>query len=243
MSDSTFPSQRSSSFVPGDMREGIMARGLFDDVAIYYDRINSLFSLGTGRWYRRRMLRRAGLQPGQTVLDVAIGTGLIAREEVAIIGAEHVIGVDVSWGMLQQCQRALPISLVQGDVMSLPFGDESIDFLSLGYALRLMEDLTQTFAACRRVLKPGGRILVLEIGRAESRLLHKLLHIYLGRVVPFLSGQAAYRASRGLMNYYWDTLESCVFRHDVIAAMERAGFHNIRCEVSCGVFHAYMGCV
>ncbi|MXV36881.1 class I SAM-dependent methyltransferase [Saccharibacter sp. EH611] len=216
-------------------------RGLFDETAAHYDRINSIFSFGTGRWYRRRMLKRAGLRPGQKMLDVAVGTGLVAREAVAITGAENVIGLDMSPGMLQQCRRLLPIQLVQGDAMALPFADKSMDFLSMGYALRHVADLHKTFSSYHRVLKPGGKVLILEISRAESRLMQKLLFLYLGQVVPFLSGMAASRASRRLMDYYWDTIDHCVPYQDIMTAMKDAGFHDVRCEVSCGIFRAYMG--
>ncbi|MCT6855673.1 MAG: class I SAM-dependent methyltransferase [Bombella apis] len=215
--------------------------GLFDETASHYDRINALFSLGTGGRYRRQMLHKAGLRAGQNVLDVAVGTGLVAREAMAIVGAEKVTGLDMSFGMLQQCRHSLPISLVQGNAMSLPFADGSIDFLSMGYALRHVADLQQTFASYHRVLKPGGRVLILEISRAEHIIVQKLLQFYLGRVVPFLSGVAASRASRRLMDYYWDTIDHCVSYQEIMAAMEAAGFQDVRCDVALGIFRAYMG--
>src|ERR1700761_5189492 len=81
-------------------RDHAFVRGLFNDTAPYYDTVNRLFSLGSGGWYRRRCLLRAGLRPGQTVLDVAIGTGLIAEEALRIVGTEGaVVGLDLSDAM------------------------------------------------------------------------------------------------------------------------------------------------
>ena len=221
-------------------RDGFV-RSLFNGSAESYDRINSAFSLGSGAWYRRRALLRAGLRPGATLLDVAVGTGLVAREAVRITGrAQDVVGLDLSEGMLAQARQALAIPLVQARAEALPLGDASFDFVTMGYALRHVPDLVATFAEYRRVLRPGGRLLILEIGRPQGRLSHAALRLYLGRIVP---GVCRWLGSGGqavtMMRYYWDTIEACVPPEVIRRSMTQAGFASAACETQFGVFHTY----
>lgn len=231
--------------LPAYYRDGgervAFVRSIFDRTAQYYDRINSIFSLGSGKWYRRRMLRTAGLRPGQKVLDVATGTGLVAQEAAAITSPTNIIGLDMSPGMLLECRRKLPIQVVLADAQNLPIADCSMDMLSMGYALRHVRDLNATFTEYLRVLKPGGHVLILEIGRARSPLVQGFLHLYLGRIVPFLSGVTASQESRTLMAYYWDTIEHCIPPDQILDNLKRAGFSSVRKQTSFGVFHAYIG--
>ncbi|AOX19090.1 ubiquinone/menaquinone biosynthesis methyltransferase [Kozakia baliensis] len=215
-------------------------RSIFDRTARHYDRINNVFSFGSGRWYRGQMLKQAGLKSGDQVLDVATGTGLVAREAARIAGMRNVIGLDMSTGMLAECRRHLPIGLVQADAQHLPLADGSVDFISMGYALRHVTDLRATFTSFRRVLKPGGRLLILEISRAENRFAQVALRFYLGRIVPAFSGVAASTDSRTLMRYYWDTIAACVSPEEIMENMRETGLKNVRCETMFGIFRAYM---
>ncbi len=114
-------------------RRTAFVRELFNKTAPQYDRINQLFLFNSGAWYRGRALRRAGLGPGMRVLDLATGTGLVAREAAAITGgAANVIGLDMSEGMLAEARRRLDNPLVQGGMEHLPLADESVDFISMG---------------------------------------------------------------------------------------------------------------
>ncbi len=214
---------------------------LFDRTAPHYDGINRVFSLGTGGRYRRDALRRAGLRPGAQVLDVAVGTGLVAREAVRIAGpAGGVTGLDVSLGMLAQTRRSLGISCVQARAEALPVADGSVDFVSMGYALRHVPDLVAAFREFHRVLRPGGTVLVLEIGRPAGRAAYALARMYLGRIVPALCRLAAPRGATGtLMSYYWDTIDNCVPAQRIEAALVQAGFAETGCETVLGVFRAF----
>ncbi len=215
-------------------------RRMFDASAPDYDRVDRLLALGSGSWYRRQALLRAGLVPGMRMLDVAVGTGLVAREAVGVVGGEGcVIGVDPSAGMIAQSE-ARGLTLARGRAEALPFAAQSFDFLCLGYALRHVADLGAVFAEFRRVLKPGGRLLVLEITRPAGRLAAAALKAYLRGVVPALARVvAASRDTPALYRYYWDTIEACVPPARIVASLAAAGFARVAHGVQLGVFSEY----
>jgi demethylmenaquinone methyltransferase/2-methoxy-6-polyprenyl-1,4-benzoquinol methylase len=218
-------------------------RRLFDESAVSYDHIESRMAFGTGRWYRRQALERAGLTAGQRVLDVATGTGLVAREAVAITGDPRlVVGLDPSPGMLGEARRQLDISGVLAAGESLPWRDGSYDFLSMGYALRHLADLTVTFREFARVLRPGGTVLVLEWSKPSGRLHLAFLRFYLKWIVPvFTRLTTRNRDAAVLMRYFWETIDACVPPADILTALERAGFADVKRTLVLGMFSEYTG--
>jgi demethylmenaquinone methyltransferase/2-methoxy-6-polyprenyl-1,4-benzoquinol methylase len=215
-------------------------RRIFDDTAGDYDRIEKVLALGSGPWYRGRALRRAHLQAGAEVLDVGIGTGLVAREALKIIGpGGRLVGVDPSPGMMGQVQ--LPgVELLSGRAEALPRPDASCDFISMGYALRHLADLSAAFAEFHRVLRPGGRLLMLEITRPQRPWALFALKTYMRAVVPAVASVVARQHKTSeLWRYYWDTIEACVPPDAVLAALRAAGFRRVRRYVELGVFSEY----
>jgi demethylmenaquinone methyltransferase/2-methoxy-6-polyprenyl-1,4-benzoquinol methylase len=218
-------------------------RRLFNDTAPYYDTVNRIFSLGSGGWYRRRCLRRAGLQPGDTVLDVAIGTGLIAESALQIVGANGaVIGLDLSEAMLAEARCKLGIPLIQGTAEMLPLADESVDFVVMGYAIRHIADLQVCFDEFHRVLKQGGTILLLEVSSPRRAVYQTTLAQYLGRGVPRLSQWITRQPKvRSLMNYHWETMENCIAPAVILDTMAKSGFVQLVCEGWFDLFRSYAG--
>ena len=214
---------------------------LFDRTAPHYDRIADLLSLGWGGWYRRRALRRAGLHQGMRLLDVATGTGAVAGEAVQVVGADAVVGIDLSHGMLTEARRRLAIPLVRGRMEILPFADASFDVISMGYALRHVSDLGVAFAEFRRVLRPGGRVVILELAKPSTPRRAAIVRFYLGHIVPRLSRWTSGMAeTETLMRYYWDTIEQCVPMADILCALAAAGFVQSHCDREFDVFRAYI---
>ena len=215
-------------------------RRIFDDTAPDYDRIERVLAFGSGRWYRRSALHRAGLAAGAQVLDVGIGTGLVAREALTLIGPQgRLVGVDPSPGMMGQV--ALPgIELIRGRAEALPQADASSDFVSLGYALRHIADVSAAFAEFHRVLRPGGRLLLLEIIKPGGRIGTAVLKTYMRTVVPMIAAIVArQRDTAELWRYYWDTIESCIPPESVLAALRAAGFEHVQRHVELGIFSEY----
>jgi demethylmenaquinone methyltransferase/2-methoxy-6-polyprenyl-1,4-benzoquinol methylase len=211
---------------------------LFDGAAGYYEQLCGIGSLGSGAWYRGGVLRRAGLRRGMKVLDVATGTGLVARAAASVVrDPRAVLGLDPSGGMLRQAQRTFSGPLVQGRIEELPARDATFDFVTVGYALRHAADLDVAFRECLRVLAPGGRLVVLEISRPRSRAMQAAARFYLTRVLPFIMRTAH---ARLLMEYYWATIDTCVPAGTIVDLLRRAGFIDVRHIVRGGVQNEYL---
>ena len=212
---------------------------LFDDTAKHYDAINSVMSLGNGEKYRKEALERAGLSKGQFVLDIGCGTGVLARHEMDIVESEgFVIGVDPSPGMLKEAVGRGVNRVALGRGESLPLLDNSVDFVSMGYALRHVADLTATFNEYYRALKPGGTLLLLEMAIPESRIRFLMLKAYMCYYVPFMARirSGGYKESQVLMQYYWDTMVNFVPYQSILDSLEESGFKHVRRNVVHGIF-------
>lgn len=218
-------------------------RQIFDDTAHTYDHVERIMAFGSGRWYRRQALKRAGLAHGMRVLDVAVGTGLVAREEIGFVGDKSLVtGLDPSIGMMRRAVDQLGIKAVLGVGEAIPLDSEQFDFLSMGYALRHLGDLRAAFGEFYRVLKPGGRVCVLEISRPAGKLHRGLLKAYMKGVVPLITRLTTRQAdSQKLWEYYWETIEQCVPGDKVIDALATAGFTDVKRHAELGMFSEFTG--
>jgi demethylmenaquinone methyltransferase / 2-methoxy-6-polyprenyl-1,4-benzoquinol methylase len=223
-------------------RQGFVT-SLFDGAAAHYDWICRVMSLGSGQAYRRLALKRAGLAPGMRLLDVATGTGLVAGAALNILrepGA--VIGLDPSRGMLREARKRTPVHLVQGRAEDLPFASDHFDVLSVGYALRHVADLRVAFDECLRVLKPGGRLVILEISRPSSAVGWWLLRVYLRRVLPLFARMRTRSPHVALLTrYYWDTIAECVSPQTILDVLRGTGFVDVERCVTGGLLSDYTG--
>jgi demethylmenaquinone methyltransferase/2-methoxy-6-polyprenyl-1,4-benzoquinol methylase len=169
-------------------------RSMFDAIAPRYDLVNRVMTLRMDVGWRRTAIEALALPAGSSILDLACGTGDLCRE-VARSGL-HPIGVDLSFGMLAAARTDAP--LLQGDVLRLPVPDASVDGVTCGFALRNFESLPPFFAELARVVRPGGRIALLDASQPENRFLRWGHGIYFGKVVPRIgallgSNAAGYR--------------------------------------------------
>ena len=214
---------------------------MFDVSAPHYDWITGAMSFGTGRWYRGDALRRYGVTAGTRLLDVGSGTGVIAKLAQDIVGPTGtVVAVDPSEGMLAEARKAGVRDTRVGRGEQLPVGSGEFDILTMGYALRHVEDLLVTFREYKRALRPGGKVLLLEITRPENRFQYGLVKVYLKYIVPAVTRVARRSAeAQKLMRYYWDTIEACVPPADILAALEGAGFTRVKRHVLNGMFSEY----
>jgi demethylmenaquinone methyltransferase / 2-methoxy-6-polyprenyl-1,4-benzoquinol methylase len=210
-----------------DARQGFL-NDLFNRTAYQYRNIDKATGFGYGIWYRRKALLEAGLKSGMHVLDVACGPALVAQCARDIVGPSGlVIGLDPSIGMLREARKGPCEKLVRGLGERLPFADASFDFVSMGYALRHVSDLTTAFAEYGRVLKPGGIVLLLDICRPRSVFLLSLSRFYIKTVLGLtFAASTGNRDMKTLMEYWWDTTESCVPPGMILGALNEAGFSD-----------------
>jgi demethylmenaquinone methyltransferase/2-methoxy-6-polyprenyl-1,4-benzoquinol methylase len=215
---------------------------LFDGVAGHYNHIGQMLDLGSGPWYRRWTLRRAGLRPGMRLLDVATGTGLVAQGGVRILGEPgRVIGVDPSRGMLREARKVLSGPLVQGIGEELPFRDGVFDMLSMGFALRHVADLEVAFREYWRVLKPGGRVLLIEVSRPRSAVSRWLMRTHFQSVLPLMARiRTRSEPAQLLMKFYWDTIDQCVPPEAILETLRGRGFVDVRRRGLFGFLYEYL---
>jgi len=216
---------------------------LFDAGAKHYDAVVDWGFLRSGSFYRRWAQQRHGLRPGMRLLDVACGTGLMATAAARILGgAEAITCVDPSEGMLQVARGKLNATFVHGHAEALPFPDASFDFLTLGYALRHVMDLETAFREFRRVLRPGGKLLILEVTKPSAPLPAALFRFYFGTLYPALAGLfTRSRDAKNMMQYYWETMDACVLPATVVTALTSSGFVDARRDMQLRIFSEYHG--
>ncbi|MGQ0679317.1 MAG: ubiquinone/menaquinone biosynthesis methyltransferase [Actinomycetota bacterium] len=157
---------------------------MFDAIAPRYDLVNRVMTFGMDSGWRRLTVTRLALQEGSLVLDVACGTGDLCRELRK--SRLRAVGFDMSAGMLRAARTTAP--LVLADALHLPVGTGSADGITCGFALRNVESLPDLFAEFARVLRPGGRVGLLEVAEPNSALLKMGHRVYFHKVVPVIGG-------------------------------------------------------
>ena len=169
-------------------------REVFDSVASRYDLMNDLMSGGMHRLWKRFTIELSGVRPGQTVLDIAGGTGDLAAKFSQRVGPDgHVILADINAAMLSVGRDRLidkgalnNISVSQADAQFLPYADNSIDCITIAFGLRNVTDKALALRSMYRILKPGGRLLVLEFSKPTSPLLSQAYDAYSFSALPFM---------------------------------------------------------
>ncbi len=214
---------------------------LFDEAAEHYDPIVGLGFWGTGNMYRKDAQRRNGLKPGMQLLDVACGTGLMAVAAKEVLGGDETITcVEPSDGMMAVAKKKLNARFIKSGAENMPVDSDAYDFLTVGYALRHFADLEATFREFHRVLKPGGKVLILEATRPAGKFGSWLFKLYFGRIYPFFTRLLTRsRKAEEMMAYFWETMDTCVRPESVQEAFKKAGFTEVKRLPVLGWFSEY----
>lgn len=157
---------------------------MFDAIAPRYDLVNRVMTFGLDTGWRKRTVASLGLTPGALILDVACGTGDLCRELRK--SKYRAVGFDMSAGMLSRTVTTAP--LVLADALTMPVPDGCADGATCGFALRNVTSLNDLFAEFARVIRPGGRVALLEVAEPSSRVLKTGHRVYFQRVVPLIGG-------------------------------------------------------
>jgi demethylmenaquinone methyltransferase/2-methoxy-6-polyprenyl-1,4-benzoquinol methylase len=212
-------------------------KGVFDSVAGRYDLMNDLMSGGLHRLWKRFTIGQAAIRRGQAVLDLAGGTGDLARKFASQVGSSgHVVLADINASMLQQGRSRLidagvagNLSIVQVDAESLPFASSSFDCITVAFGLRNVTGKEKALASMLRVLKPGGKLLILEFSK-PSAAIKPAYDLYSFKILPFLGklvadDEASYQYLAESIRMHPDQGALTDMLRD--AGFERCRYHNL----------------
>ncbi len=202
---------------------------MFAAIAERYDLMNRLMTAGRDRAWRRYVVQMARLPSGGRLLDVATGTGDIGYEALRQVPDARVVGLDFTREMMLVGRRKGPpgaIAFVEGDALRIPFPDDTFDVVTSGFGMRNVADLSAAFAEQRRVARPGGRVICLEITPPRRGLWGLLYRLYFFHFVPLLGGLISGRRDA----YTYLPLSTVRFPppEALKAIMEEAGLRHVR---------------
>lgn len=222
-------------------------RDMFDAIAPRYDFLNRLLSLGIDRRWRSFAVGQLQIPAGGKVLDVATGTGDVALE-IASRTPESVliVGEDFTQGMLAIGKKKIEASPFRGRIFlvnapceAMPHPDRTFDGVTIAFGIRNVVDRVQGLREMQRVLKPGGRAVILEFSNPQSRLFKALYHCYFRRVLPFLGGLFSRRSA---YQYLPDSVLEFPDQKTFKALMQEAGFSDLRhFDLTFGIATVYVG--
>jgi demethylmenaquinone methyltransferase/2-methoxy-6-polyprenyl-1,4-benzoquinol methylase len=202
-------------------------QGIFTRIAFRYDLMNRLMSAGQDRAWRRMAVRLAALPPGGRLLDLGCGTGDMAIEALRQYPGRHVLALDFTLAMLLTGRKRAkgPQDWTAGDALRLPLPDKVFDAVVSAFLLRNVADIQQSLKEMYRVLKTGGRVVILDATRPGHSFFTPLVRVYLHIIIPLMgrviTGQAdAY-------TYLPDSMEKFVRAEELVVRMASAGFHEV----------------
>ncbi len=234
----TIPSKNKASYVAG----------VFDSVAKKYDIMNDIMSGGVHRIWKHITVEISRVKPGQRVLDVAGGTGDLAAKFAKRVGPSgHVVLSDINQSMLDVGRDRLidkglvkNISYVLADAQTLPFQDDSFDIVSIGFGLRNVTDKDRALISMRRVLRPGGKLLILEFSKPYSDIISKLYDEYSFKIIPKLG--KLFANDEGSYKYLAESIRVHPDQETLKQMVQKAGLLNVEyINMSGGIAAVHMG--
>ena len=193
---------------------------MFDRIAPRYDLVNRVMTFGMDVGWRRETVRSLRLPPSSFVLDVACGTGDLCCELDR--RGHRPVGLDMSWGMLAAARPCAPY--IQGDALALPLRDAACDGVTCGFALRNVDDIQALLREIARVIRPGGRIAILEVSEPKHGIARGMHRVYFRRVVPLVGGLLS---DRGAYSYLPRSTEYLPPAEALLELVAAAGFREV----------------
>jgi demethylmenaquinone methyltransferase/2-methoxy-6-polyprenyl-1,4-benzoquinol methylase len=201
----------------------------FNSIAKNYDLMNTLITLGLDKSWRRFVVRRSGLQAGGKGLDICCGTGMLTMELARAAGAAgRVTGLDFSEKMLDVARQNIRefefkdnIQLIQGDAMNLPFESDLFDCATVGWGLRNVPDILQTVQEMARVIKPGGKVVSLDMAQPTIPVFRELYWLFFNKVIP--AAGKLFSGNRKAYDYFHDSAKAFVHQKELAGIFAQAG--------------------
>jgi demethylmenaquinone methyltransferase / 2-methoxy-6-polyprenyl-1,4-benzoquinol methylase len=213
-------------------------RHMFDGIAGSYDKLNDLMTAGLHHRWREMGVLLSGVGPGSAALDVCCGTGDFAFALRRAVGPQgRVVGTDVSEEMLKVAREKsgrnqLYVDFRFGDVLDLPFADGEFDACTVGFGIRNVPDITRAFSEMRRVCKPGGRVVCLEITQPQIPVFKQFYGLWFNHAVPVLGRIAA--GDESAYSYLPASVRRFPAPEALKALMQEAGLRNVRYQLLAG---------
>lgn len=206
-------------------------RQMFDAIAPAYDFMNRAMTLGIDIWWRRLAVKRLKRIAPATILDVATGTGDFAIQLNSSLRPQHITGIDLSQGMLNEARRKVEekglwevISFEQGDCMALPMQDATFDAVTVAFGVRNFEHLQQGYREMARVLRPGGMLCVLELSTPTNRLIRWFYDLYTLHIIPWIGSLKS--GDKQAYRYLPQSIAAVPQGDEMLQLMRNAGLHD-----------------
>lgn len=220
---------------------------LFNDISKKYDFLNRVLSFNADTGWRRRLVKLSKASTGDRVLDVCAGTGDISIEFADGTPVETILGVDFSHEMLGEGAKKITergyrgrIRNIMADALSLPFGSEAFNVVTIGFGLRNLADYRGGISEMTRVLKAGGRLLILEFAMPERKVIKTFYGLYLKRILPIIGGVLT--GKKSAYDYLSDSIAGFLRPTEVVEIMRAAGLKNIESfSMVFGTVYIYRG--
>lgn len=223
---------------------------IFSNIAHRYDFLNTALSFNRDKYWRRFAVSRCSLKPGGRGLDVCCGTGMLALEMARVMGGRgEVTGLDFCQNMLARAEENIAkspykgiIRLVQGNAVDLPFPDGSFDCATIGFALRNVPDIGKTIREMARVVRPGGRVVSLELSKPSAPVFKQAYYLYFNRIVPILGKMGV--GLEGPYSYLPNSLKDFPHQSEIKKLFEQEGLCKV-CyhELTGGIVTVHEGTV
>jgi demethylmenaquinone methyltransferase/2-methoxy-6-polyprenyl-1,4-benzoquinol methylase len=220
---------------------------MFDRIAPYYDFLNRLLSLGIDTIWRKKAINLLKADHPQKILDVATGTADVAIEAANRLSPQQIVGIDISVEMLEVGRKKIKrkglqeiITLKEGDSENLPFPDNTFDALTVAFGVRNFENLEQGLREMQRVLKPGGKVVILEFSKPSTFPFRQLYQFYFKNILPFIGkftskDPKAYR-------YLYESVQAFPDGDQFLNILSQTGYKSNRCiPLTLGVCSIYLG--
>lgn len=205
-------------------------QNIFNTISSDYDRMNDIISFNQHNIWRNRTMKEMFVKNEHRVLDVCCGTGDWTIQLSEVAPGAQVTGLDFSEKMLEVAAQKIEgyknIDLIQGNAMSLPFDDDSFNYITIGFGLRNLPDYHSAVTEFYRVLKPGGKLVILETSNPENPLINKGFNLYFGKVMPMLGGIIANRTKE--YEWLYESTSTFLTKDELKALMADSGFINIK---------------
>ena len=207
---------------------GEYVQGMFTRIAHRYDLMNRLMTAGQDVHWREQVIRNARLRKNARLLDIGAGTGDLAREALRLHPEARVVAADFTLEMMRVGQNNGSLPWSAADAMKLPFGKKTFDAIVSGFLMRNVGNLQEALQEQYRVLKPGGRIVILDTTKPKRNLLSPFIWLHMHVVIPFLGGLLS--GFKDAYNYLPDSTEDFVTAEELAARMAAVGFRQINFE-------------